>query len=495
MGETALRTGRMRRHALYVLCAGTLMIVLDGSVVTVALPTIGTDLHFSQTSLAWLVNAYMIAFGGLLLLSGRLGDLIGRKRMFLSGLTVFTAASLLCGLAGNQELLIAGRFLQGIGGAMASAVTLGMIVTMFTEPREQAKAIGVFSFVAAAGGSIGVIAGGVLTQAAGWNSIFFINVPIGIVIVTLAVRLFTPERGLGLGAGADLAGAFLVTSGLMLLVYTINKAEERGWGSAHTLGFGALSFVLLAGFVLRQAKATSPLLPLRIFRSRYLWGANLIQILFVAGLFGFQFLLALYLQSVNGYSAVETGLAYLPGPIVIAVISLGFSARLMTRFGGRTVLLAGLAFTVAALVLLARLPVSATYVVDVLPAVVLLGVGAGLALPAVIGLAMSGATPSDSGLASGLLNTTQQIGGALGVAVLATLASSRTQSLLTDANSTAAALTGGYHLSFGVAAGLLAAGFLLAATVLRSPKTPAQPDPAGTGRSSDADGSPASAAH
>ncbi|WP_405150491.1 MFS transporter [Sphaerisporangium sp. NBC_01403] len=437
----------------------------------------------------------MIAFGGLLLLSGRLGDLIGRKRMLLSGLTVFTAASLLCGLAGNQELLIAGRFLQGIGGAMASAVTLGMIVTLFTEPREQAKAIGIFSFVAAAGGSIGVIAGGVLTQTAGWHSIFFINVPIGIVIVALAIRLFTPDRGLGLGVGADLVGAFLVTSGLMLLVYTINKAEERGWGSAHTLGFGALSIVLLAGFVLRQAKANSPLLPLRIFRSRYLWGANLIQILFVAGLFGFQFLLALYLQSVNGYSAVETGLAYLPGPIVIAVISLGFSARLMTRFGGRTVLLAGLAFTVAALVLLARLPVSATYVVDVLPAVVLLGVGAGLALPAVIGLAMSGATPSDSGLASGLLNTTQQIGGALGVAVLAALASSRAQSLLTDRNSTAAALTGGYHLSFGVAAGLLVAGFLLAATVLRSPKAPAQPDPRGTGKSSDADGSPASALH
>ncbi|MEV1174110.1 MFS transporter, partial [Nonomuraea sp. NPDC049784] len=382
MVESTIRTGRTRWWALYVLCAGTLMIVLDGSVVTVALPTIGKGLHFSQAGLAWLVNAYMIAFGGLLLLSGRLGDLIGRKRMFLGGMTVFTAASLLCGLSGSQELLIAGRFVQGIGGAMASAVTLGMIVTMFTGPREQARAIGVFSFVAAAGGSIGVIAGGALTQAAGWHSIFFINVPIGIVIVALAVRLFEPDHGLGFGGGADLVGAFLVTGGLMLLVYTINKAEESGWASMHTLGVGALSIVLLTGFVLRQVKASSPLLPLRVFRSRQLWGANVVQILFVAALFGFQFLLALYLQAVNGYSAVETGLAYLPGPVVIAVISLGFSARLMTRFGGRTVLLSGLVFTAAALVLLARLPVHVTYAVDVLPAVVLLGAGAGLALPA-----------------------------------------------------------------------------------------------------------------
>ncbi|GAB3966291.1 MFS transporter [Actinoallomurus acanthiterrae] len=489
MGETTVRTGRMRWWALYVLCAGTLMIVLDGSVVTVALPTIGKGLHFSQTGLAWLVNAYMIAFGGLLLLSGRLGDLIGRKRMFLVGMTVFTAASLLCGLSGGQELLIAGRFVQGIGGAMASAVTLGMIVTMFTEPREQARAIGVFSFVAAAGGSIGVIAGGALTQAAGWHSIFFINVPIGIVIVALAVRLFEPDRGLGFGGGADLVGAFLVTGGLMLLVYTINKAEESGWASMHTLGFGGLSIVLLTGFVLRQARASSPLLPLRVFRSRQLWGANVVQILFVAALFGFQFLFALYLQAVNGYSAVETGLAYLPGPVVIAIISLGFSARLMTRFGGCTVLLSGLVCTAAALVLLARLPVHVTYAVDVLPAVVLLGAGAGLALPAVVGLAMSGATPGDSGLASGLLNTTQQVGGALGVAVLATLASSRTQSLLTDRKSTPAALTGGYHLSFGVATGLLVAGFLIAAAVLRSPTASSQPQSASADKSADAEGS------
>ncbi|MGO4418778.1 MFS transporter, partial [Streptomyces sp. MCAF7] len=313
--DTAAPVERKRWLALYTLCAGTLMIVLDGSVVTVALPTIGRELHFSQSNLAWLVNAYMIAFGGLLLLSGRLGDLLGRKRMFLGGITLFTAASLLCGLSNSQELLIFGRFVQGVGGAMASAVTLGMIVTMFMEPHDQAKAIGIFSFVAAAGGSIGVIAGGVLTEAAGWNSIFFINVPIGAVILLAASRLFEPDRGLGFGAGADLVGAALVTSGLMLLVFAINKIENDGFGSAQTLGFGALALVLLAGFVLRQAKASNPLLPLRIFRSRYLSGANGVMVLFVAGLFGFQFLLALYLQSVAGYSSVRTGMAYLPGPI------------------------------------------------------------------------------------------------------------------------------------------------------------------------------------
>ncbi|MEU5645444.1 MFS transporter [Streptomyces milbemycinicus] len=473
--DTAASVERKRWPALYTLCAGTLMIVLDGSVVTVALPTIGRELHFSQSNLAWLVNAYMIAFGGLLLLSGRLGDLLGRKRMFLGGITLFTAASLLCGLSNSQELLVFGRFVQGVGGAMASAVTLGMIVTMFLAPRDQAKAIGVFSFVAAAGGSIGVIAGGVLTEAAGWNSIFFINVPIGTVILLAASRLFEPDRGLGFGAGADLVGAVLVTSGLMLLVFAINKIENDGFGSARTLGLGALALVLLAGFVLRQAKASNPLLPLRIFRSRALSGANGVMVLFVAGLFGFQFLLALYLQSVAGYSSARTGMAYLPGPIVIAVISLGYSAKIITRFGPRAVLLVGMVITAVALTLLGRLPVHASYPADVLPSVLLLGIGAGLSLPAVMGLAMSGATPADSGLASGLVNTTQQIGGALGVAILAALAASRADTLVGQGKSPAEAATGGYHVAFLVAAALEVAGMLLAAAVLRAPKTATAP--------------------
>ncbi|MFI1680582.1 MFS transporter [Streptomyces sp. NPDC020607] len=476
--DTAAPTERKRWLALYTLCAGTLIIVLDGSVVTVALPTIGRELDFTQSNLAWLVNAYMIAFGGLLLLSDRLGDLLGRRRMFLAGIALFTAASLLCGLAGSQELLIAGRFVQGVGGAMASAVTLGMIVTMFQEPREQAKSIGIFSFVAAAGGSIGVIAGGVLTEAAGWNSIFFINVPIGAVILFAAARLFEPDQGLGFGTGADLLGAFLVTSGLMLLVYAINGIESESPGSVRTLGYGALALVLLTGFVLRQAKAGTPLLPLRIFHSRHLSGSNAVMLLFVAGLFGFQFLLALYLQSVAGYSSLKTGVAYLPGPIVIAVISLGCSAKLITRFGPRAVLLVGMVFTTVALALLGRLPADASYAVDILPSVLLLGVGAGLALPALIGLAMSGATPADSGLASGLVNTTQQIGGALGVATLAALAANRTGTLLGDGEHPAQAATSGYHVAFIVAAGLELLGILLAAVVLRAPKASGAEDSA-----------------
>ncbi|MFL4907989.1 MFS transporter [Streptomyces sp. MMS24-I2-30] len=473
--DTAAPVERKRWLALYTLCAGTLMIVLDGSVVTVALPTIGKELDFSQSNLAWLVNAYMIAFGGLLLLSGRLGDLIGRKRMFIGGITLFSAASLLCALAGSQGMLIFGRFVQGVGGAMASAVTLGMIVTMFLEPRDQAKAIGIFSFVAAAGGSIGVIAGGVLTEAAGWNSIFYINVPIGVVILFAASRLFDTDRGLGFGAGADMVGAVLVTGGLMLLVFAINRIDSDGLGSAQTLGFGGLAIVMLIGFVLRQAKAKTPLLPLRIFRSRYLSGANGVMVLFVAGLFGFQFLLALYLQSVAGYSSIKTGMAYLPGPIVIAVISLGYSAKLITRFGPRRVLLVGMVVTTVALGLLGRLPVDASYAPDVLPSVILLGVGAGLALPAVMGLAMSSATPADSGLASGLINTTQQIGGALGVAILATLAGSRSDTLLGQGKNPAEAMTGGYHVSFLVAAALEVVGVALAAFVLRAPKAAVAP--------------------
>ncbi|MFC1437366.1 MFS transporter [Streptacidiphilus sp. N1-10] len=479
--DTAAPADRRSWLALYTLCAGTLMIVLDGSVVTVALPTIGRDLDFSQSNLAWLVNAYMIAFGGLLLISGRLGDLLGRKRLFLSGIALFTAASLLCALATTQGVLIAARFIQGVGGAMASAVTLGMIVTMFPRPRETAKAIGIFSFVAAAGGSIGVIAGGVLTEAAGWNSIFFINVPIGVVILIAALRIFAPDRGLGIGAGADMVGALLVTSGLMLFVYSINKIESDGISSARTLGFGGLAIALLIGFVWRQSRARTPLLPLRIFRSRYTSGSNAVMVLFVAGLFGFQFLLALYLQSVAGYSSAKTGLAYLPGPIVIAVISLGCSAKLITRFGPRAVLVAGMVATTIALALLGRLPVDASYGVDVLPSVILLGVGAGLALPAVIGLAMSGATPADSGLASGLVNTTQQVGGALGVAVLAALAGSRSDSLIRDGKSAAEAVTDGYRLAYLVAAALMVLGIVLAAAVLRTPEAAAQPGPAGAG--------------
>jgi EmrB/QacA subfamily drug resistance transporter len=329
---------------LYVLCAGMLMIILDGTIVNVALPSIQDDLGFSQANLAWVVNAYLIPFGGLLLLAGRLGDLISRRTIFLTGITVFVAASLLCGVAQSQEMLIGARFLQGLGGAMASAGILGMIVTMFPEPGEQAKAIGVYSFVASAGASIGLLAGGVLTEAISWHWIFFVNVPIGIATALLAARLLGRDRGIGIGHGADVPGALLITGSLMLGVYTIVEAANYGWGSARTLILGAISLALLGGFVLREARARNPLMPLGIFRSRNVSGANMVQILMVAGLFGMFFLGALYLQRVQGYGAVEVGLAFLPVSLGIGAFSFKVSPALITRLGGRPVLIAGLTF-------------------------------------------------------------------------------------------------------------------------------------------------------
>jgi EmrB/QacA subfamily drug resistance transporter len=464
---------RRKWMALVVLCVGMLMIILDSTIVNVALPSIQSDLGFSQANLAWVVNAYLIAFGGLLLLAGRVGDLIGRKSVFMVGLAIFTAASLVCGLAQSQEVLIAARFIQGVGGALTSGVILGIIVTMFPDPREQAKAIGVYSFVASAGASIGLLAGGVLTQGINWHWIFFVNLPIGAATALLAVRLVDRDAGIGLRQGADVLGAVLVTAALMLGVYTILEAGDYGWGSLHTLGLGAVSVALLAAFLLRQSRSSSPLVQLRIFRSRNVSGANVIQMLMVAGLFGMFFLSVLYLQRVLGYDAIETGLAFLPVSVLIGVLSLGFSARLNTRFGARATLIPGLVLLAGALALFARVPVDGTYVADLLPSMVMFGIGAGLSFPSLMTLAMSGATRSDAGLASGLVNTSLQVGGALGLAILATLATSRTEDLLASGEPTASALTDGYQLAFIVAAGLVVAAIVIALTVLRSERTAA----------------------
>jgi EmrB/QacA subfamily drug resistance transporter len=459
---------RSRWLALYVLCVGVLMIVLDVTVVNVALPSIQEDLHFSTASLAWVVNAYLIAFGGLLLLAGRFGDLLGRSRVFLVGVGLFTASSLLCGLAWTQTLLVGARFLQGIGGAMTSAVVLGMIVTMFPEPREQAKAIGVYAFVASAGGSVGLLAGGVLTQSINWHWIFFVNIPIGIATIAFAMRLLERDRGIGFSQGADIPGAVLITSSLMLGVYTIVKpAAEDGWGAGRTLALGAVSLVLLAAFVAREATARNPLIPLRIFRSRNVTGANLIQVFSVAGMFGLFFLGALYLRRVLGYDALEIGLAFLPVTIAMGSMSIRFSEPLIMRFGAKTLLPPGLGLIAVALGLFALAPVHASYITQVLPSMVLLGIGAGVCFPALMGVAMSGATPADAGLASGLVNTTAQVGGALGLAVLATLSASHTNKLLAQGQSTAQALTGGYQLAFWIAAGLVAVGIVVALVVVR----------------------------
>jgi EmrB/QacA subfamily drug resistance transporter len=447
---------RSRRLALAVLCAGMLMIILDGSIVTVALPAIQDDLGFSAAGLTWVLNAYLIAFGGLLLLAGRIGDLAGRRRTFIAGLATFTAASLLCGVSTSEPMLIAARFLQGAGGAAASAVSLGMIVTLFPGPRERGVAIGAFSFVGAAGASLGQVLGGVLTQALGWHWIFFINLPIGAAAIALAARVLEPDHGPGRRAGADAAGALLVTAGLMVGVFAIVGTNRYGWGSARTVGLGALAVALLSAFVARQATAARPLLPLRILRSRNVAGANLVQVLAISAMFGFQILIALYLEHVLRYGAARTGLAMLPAAVMIGGISLGWSARLNARFGERRMLLTGLALLAVALGLLTRLPAAGGpllghYLVYLLPTMLLAG-GGGLVLPAMTSLGMSAASPSDAGVVSGLFNTTQQAGAALGVAVLGTLAAG-----------------GGYHLAFGVAAGLIAAAFVVAAGVLRQP--------------------------
>ncbi len=458
---------RSRWIALVVLCVGALMIILDMTIVNVALPSIQRDLHFTQSNLAWVVNAYLITFGGLLLLAGRLGDLVGRRKVLLIGLAVFVAASALCGAAQSETVLIAARFLQGVGGALASAVILGMIVTMFPEPAERAKAIGVFSFVASAGASIGLLLGGVITQAINWHWIFFVNLPIGVVTAVLVVRLVARDEGVGLRGGADVLGAVLVTAALMLGVYTIVKTQNYGWGSLHTLGLGAVALGLLAGFVAREMRTENPLMPLRIFRSRNVSGANLVQMLFIAGMFGMFFLGSLYMQRVLGYSALQIGLAFLPIALLIGAFSLGLSARLNVRFGPRAVLLPGLAFGAAGLALFTQVPVGASYVSDLLPSLVLVGMGAGLSFPALMTLAMSSADPTDAGLASGLVNTTQQVGGALGLAVLATLSTTHTNTLLHEGRAAASALTSGYHLAWAIGTGLLIAAIAVALTVLR----------------------------
>ena len=456
---------RRRWTALVVLCAGFLMIVLDQTIVNVALPSIQTDLHFSQSALAWVVNAYLIAFGGLLLLAGRMGDLIGRRRMFLAGLTVFTVASLACGLADTRSTLIGARFVQGVGGAMTSAVILGMIVTMFQRPAERAQALGVYSFVAAAGGAIGLLAGGVLTQAINWHWIFFVNLPIGVATAILAARLLPDDPGFGLENGADAPGALLIVAALMLVVYAIVETSNHGWGSARTLIVGGVGMALLAGFVARQALAAHPLVPLRVFASRTVSIANLMFALVVAGVFGMFFVGALYLQRVLRYDAIEVGLAFLPMALGIAALALGLAARLIIRFGAKATLIGGLILVVTGLIVFRRAPANADYLTDLLAPMLAMGLGAGLVFPSVVTLAMSAATPEDSGLASGLVNTTRQVGGVLGIAVMATLATAHSNALRAHGASAQAALLGGYRLAFTIAAGLVlgatAVGLLL----------------------------------
>ena len=464
---------RTRWLALIVLCLGDLMIVLDVTIVGVALPSIRTDLGFSESSLAWVVNAYLITFGGFLLLGGRLGDLFGHRRLFLLGIALFTLASLACGLATSQEFLVGARAVQGLGGAIVSAVALSLVIKLFTEPAERAKAMGVFGFVASGGGSIGVLLGGILTDALSWHWIFLVNVPIGVAVVALSLRLLPTGRGPEGETRLDVAGAVTVTASLMLAVYAIVNGNEVGWGTVRTLGLLGAAAALFAAFLVIEARVPSPLMPLGLFRLRNLAFSNVVGVLWAAAMFAWFFLSALYLQLVLGYSPLEVGLAFLPGNLIMGLLSIGISARLVMRFGIRPPLAVGLGLAALGLLLFARAPVDGTFVVDVLPSMILLGIGAGIAFNPVLLAAMSDVEPSDAGLASGIVNTSFMMGGALGLAVLASVAASRTETLSAAGEDPLVALTGGYHAAFLLGAIFAAAAAAIGAVFLRTRDAPA----------------------
>ena len=459
---------RTRWLALYVLCLGDLMIVLDSTIVNVALPSIREDLNFSQTSLAWVVNAYLLTFGGFLLLGGRLGDLFGHRRLFLIGISFFTVASIACGVSTTQGLLISARAVQGIGGAVVSAVALSLMMNLFTEPGERAKAMGIFGFVMSGGGSLGVLLGGVLTDTLNWHWIFLVNVPIGVAVVALTLKLLPPARTAAADRRLDVAGAVTVTASLMLAVYTIVKGNDVGWLTARTLGLLVASAALLALFIGIESRVRSPLMPLGLFRLRNLATANVVGILWAAAMFAWFFVSALYLQLVLGYSPLQVGLAFLPANLIMGAFSIGLSAKLVMRFGFRIPLSFGLLVAAAGLVVFARAPVDGSFVVDVLPSMILLALGAGLAFNPVLLAAMSDVEPSESGLASGVVNTAFMMGGALGLSILASLAASRTDSLRASGHGALDALNGGYHVAFLVGAFFAAAAAVVGGVFLRT---------------------------
>jgi EmrB/QacA subfamily drug resistance transporter len=462
--------GRKRWLALYVLCLGDLMIVLDGTIVNVALPSIRDDLGFSETSLAWVVNSYLLTFGGFLLLGGRLGDLYGHRRLFLGGITLFTGASLACGLANSQETLIVARAVQGVGGAVVSAVALSLVMTLFTETADRAKAMGIFGFVLSGGGVAGVLLGGVLTDVLNWHWIFFINIPVGIAVYLLTLRLLPGAPGTHKGR-LDIAGAITVTAALMLAVYAIVNGNDTGWTSPETLGLLAGAVVLLFAFLAIELRVSAPLVPLGLFRNHNVSTANVVGVLMAAGMFAWFFFSALYLQRVLGYTPLEVGLAYLPSMVVWGASSLQ-SDKLVMRFGIKPPLLAGLSLMALSLLLFARVPVDGNVFVDVLPGTIALGLGAGIAFNPILLAAMSDVEPQEAGLASGVVNTSFMMGGALGLAVLASLADSRTTNLL-DTSSEAAALNSGYHVAFLGGALFVVLAASIAAALLRPAQAPA----------------------
>lgn len=465
---------RKRWMALLVLCLGVLMIVLDTTIVNVALPSIRSDLGFSETSLVWVINAYMLTFGGFLLLGGRLGDLYGPRRLFLLGLAAFTLASLACGLANSQVLLVTARAVQGLGGAVVSAVSLSLIMNLFTEPAERAKAMGVYGFVCAGGGSIGVLLGGFLTGALSWHWVFLVNLPIGVIVYALS-RALLPAGGQTDASRLDVAGAATVTASLMLAVYAIVNGNEAGWTSGQTLGLLGAAMLLFVLFLVVESRVHSPLVPLGLFRLRNLATANVIGVLWAAAMFAWFFISALYLQHVLGYTPMQVGLAFLPGNLIMAAFSLGLSARIVMRFGIRLPLAAGLLVAAVGLALFARAPVGGVFVLHVLPGMLLLGLGAGVAFNPVLLAAMSDVSPHESGLASGLVNTAFMMGGAVGLAVLASFAAARTGHLAAAGADALTAMNGGFHGAFFAGAVFATVAALLGLALLR----PRPMDPVG----------------
>ena len=463
-----LTADRRRWLALVVVCLAQGMNVLDSTIVNVALPKIQHDLHFSQASLAWVIDAYLITFGSFLLMAGRLGDLIGRKRVFLGGIALFTLSSAVCGISQDQTMLIAARFVQGLGGAVSSSVIVAIIVTEFRRPAERATAMSAFTFVAVGGGSIGLLAGGAITQSINWHWIFFINVPIGIITLLLGVALLDRDEGIGIGKGVDILGSILITGALMLIVYAIVKATDFGWGSAHTLGFGGAGVGLVGAFLVLESRLHNPIMPLRILRARTLVGSSVIRALMASGMFAAFFIGALYLEHVLGYSALRTGLAFLPMTITVGGLSLGVTARIVRRFGPRRPIAPGLVTMIAGLLLLSQQGAHASYFPGLFFAFVLLGLGAGTSFMPLLTIAMSEVPPRDAGLGSGIVNVSMQIGAAIGLAALASIATEHTRTLVAHGQSATSALIGGYHLAFIVGAACIAVGALLAPFALRS---------------------------
>jgi EmrB/QacA subfamily drug resistance transporter len=470
----ASRAGAERRRwiALAVLCLGQLMMVLDATIVNVALPSIQRDLHFSQGNLTWVINGYLITFGGVLLLAGRFGDLVGRKKVFLAGLTLFTAASIVCGFAGSQGMLIAARLVQGVGGGVASSVILAIIVTEFQERAEQARAMGLYAFVSAGGGSIGLLAGGALTQSLSWHWIFFVNVPIGVFAIVLGSALIAENKGIGLAEGVDVLGAILITAATMLGAFAIVKSSEYGLLSARTLIVGGASLALLGAFLALEGRISNPIMPLRVLRLRMLMGSSVVRGLLITGMFSAFFLGSLYLERVLGFDAIQTGLAFLPLTAAIATMSLGVSARLVERFGPVRTLVAGLSGIIAGLLLLASQGLHAEYFPALFFAFLILGLGAGASFLPLLTVGMSDAPARDAGLASGIINVSVQLFGAIGLATLGTIATDHTKALLASGHALSSALTSGYHLAYLVAAVCVAGGVLAAQVVLRPPSAP-----------------------